>query len=123
MTNSPYFCGFLALILIQKTLTNYVDPCLVKTNVRFVFAPSDPIFTLYMQKTVEIWYFGSFSYNKRRISFNKATDGYNHESKPFELPFYVSFTLLYYLLVIIGFFTKNNLLLHSVSAILSCDIL
>ena len=56
MTNSLYFCGFLALILIQKTLTNYLDPCLVKTNVKFVFAPSDSIFRLYMQK--KRWKFG-----------------------------------------------------------------
>ena len=39
-----YLCGFLALIHIQITLANQLDPCSVKTNVEFVFVLSDLTF-------------------------------------------------------------------------------
>ena len=88
----------------------------MKTNVKFVFTPNDPIFSICMQKE---WKFDILDLLIRikDISFSKAADWYNPESRPSELPFYVSFTNLYHLvetwlhilfseLVMIGFFTK-----------------
>ena len=36
MAISLCVCGLTAFILIQLTLVSYLDPCLVKTNVKFV---------------------------------------------------------------------------------------
>ena len=65
MTISLYLCGFLPLIINQLSLASKLGPCVVKRNIRFVFALAELMFRLYMQKWCKSDIFGIFSYGKR----------------------------------------------------------